>query len=406
MYSNKFFEVEFVGNYWNLSMQAKEGIENTISFLKQSPHLSEGDEGKEVLHSIAKIIETNDLAVSYNPYNRKFTCHFENGTTREYRPSKFVRKLLSITGTINGRNWEYFQNRIERLFPKMGNYEVRILEDAAEMYAKDFGIISCMTGDKEGLAFYQLAPVKGVVVYYGDKPMARALLWQMSEGKTFLDRIYATDTYAEKLMKEWAEANCDFQEYNWNAEARNYHVSMPQFAYEEANAYLDTMDHMLICPDDIKLFVDDVAAMNWKKKHSHVIPCSRKPIGMTGLPDLKKDWEDMRIINGHYMPKSSVVEYKGEYYWEDEVPFADPTNIIKGNITHGVYRSANYANGEFEPMVVENCIVLKCDSYYTYMMYDIVKGTTDELIALMAEDPTCEIVKGQDLLGVYIGKGA
>lgn len=70
------------------------------------------------------------------------------------------------------------------------------IRDSGTRYAAN----SCMFGKKVG-AFYEAFGAKGKIVYYRGAPIGRFLVWELSNGMKYIDRLYVRAGYADDVLQ-------------------------------------------------------------------------------------------------------------------------------------------------------------------------------------------------------------
>jgi len=130
-------------------------------------------------------------------------------------------------------------------------------------YAKDSGTLreSCMKHDKcqtfFGLYTDNPNQVQLAVMKKGDKIIARALLWTLSTGEIFMDRVYYIDEKTKNLMLRWAiqkgylhkasqgaGADMDIKFPDGKTKRYEMTVKLDKWEFKEY-PYLDTMQFLL-----------------------------------------------------------------------------------------------------------------------------------------------------------------
>jgi hypothetical protein len=134
----------------------------------------------KVLRRISRVLsELNDLANAYGAVGLERDTNIVGGLV--------MYKRRYITFRIHGRS------EIEGLYNANFNDKSGVVGN------------SCMIGKKPGtLQLYRIAPVRIVIAYINGERVGRALLWHLSDGRYFLDRIYGSETVRYAYLA-WAE---------------------------------------------------------------------------------------------------------------------------------------------------------------------------------------------------------
>lgn len=114
---------------------------------------------------------------------------------------------------------------------------------------------SCMHGKKVG-AFYDGFGAHGKMVYYRGQPVGRFLIWDLPNGKKYIDRLYIRGEYINEAL---AKIDADFpseQYYKYPYLRDNREVPMPiklvnpeKFKSSPETPYIDTFAYLYRKPD-------------------------------------------------------------------------------------------------------------------------------------------------------------
>jgi hypothetical protein len=94
--------------------------------------------------------------------------------------------------------------------------------------------------------------VSMVIVTEDDKLVARALIWKMDDGSTYLDRIYTTNDSDIDFVKDWVEDNIgkdNLKYYIKNDDENNFKCSLSKVNFDKY-PYLDTLYNLYVKLDD------------------------------------------------------------------------------------------------------------------------------------------------------------
>jgi len=151
---------------------------------------------------------------------------------QEIKVGRAMRALLKESGVeFADKDFETFVNlykaAIDKINDKFSYIEVVRGSDIAHWYHnKNYfeksGTLgsSCMSSAPESwLEIYTANPEVGLVIYKSiddtDKIIGRALLWELKDGKEFLDRIYTVNDSDVQLFRDYAKENgWYYKEYN------------------------------------------------------------------------------------------------------------------------------------------------------------------------------------------------
>lgn len=126
-------------------------------------------------------------------------------------------------------------------------YDVKVSDDYSAS-GNRFATSSCMFGYKVG-AFYEAFGVEGRIVYERGKPVGRFLLWNLPDGKQYVDRLYIQSHGHEDAL---AEIDKQFPNALKYPELRNENAQVYMIPMKDKSAfsaqlrvpYIDTFSHL------------------------------------------------------------------------------------------------------------------------------------------------------------------
>lgn len=255
---------------------------------------------------------------------------------REYRHVAFMKKILKDYD-ITSCGWESndvvdFEElapHIPRLFPKLNEFEIKVIDKPSEMYTHAH-IRSCMV-NTEYVQFYDIAPCKGLMVYYKGESVSRTLLWTLQDGRKALGRIYDNSSHGAALLTAYALDN-------------GYLAEMPSDAYVVAPVcnkgipYLDDLgETVLRVGNEIHLFASYRYANKMVEKigEENIIHRSE---GYSQRGNDKKFRIELVEYNGRLVNPMDLVEIDGVIYNHNDYVGAEPSTLIPGITDNDLFR--------------------------------------------------------------------
>lgn len=162
---------------------------------------------------------------------------------QEIKVGRAIRALLNVAGeTFVDKDIEAFVNQykatIDKMNDKFSNFEVVTGDDIAywydnEKYSQRSGTLgnSCMaSAPSEYFEIYTSNPDKCALIIYKDpdnpeRICGRALLWTLSDGKRFVDRIYTVRDSDVQLFRDFAKDKGWYYKYSNNSGSSSQAIS-------------------------------------------------------------------------------------------------------------------------------------------------------------------------------------
>ncbi len=200
-----------------------------------------------------------DGTISYLPAGKECKYNDDNEWSREGRqnakPSKVIRKILCdrLQKKFKDSDFECFTNSYKANYSNSGyTFELLPSDQIPDVYEMDRGEGegslngSCMNGDSSYLDIYKCCEKLQILVFKNKEGLlcGRALVWQLSDTITFMDRIYVSQDFMYENFLGYAKS----QNW-WRKEHYKTYDYKSQFIDSEGNAiskkfviYTDT-DH-------------------------------------------------------------------------------------------------------------------------------------------------------------------
>ena len=227
-----------------------------LKMYKESLH-RQGTGGSTFSRLVEAFLSKNGTMAS--PYKLIKRAFKENAENLRFM-SKFFRLLPDKKTTRN-------EDKLIRLCDAMMQLENGIeIKDSTvqECYDLDFhgshiegssercATNSCMHGKKVG-RFYDSFGAHGKMVYYRGKPVGRFLMWDLSDGKKYIDRLYVRGEYMNEALAKIDELYDDKQYIKYPALRQNnaplylIEMSHPEVLDEEVpdTPYIDTFGNLI-----------------------------------------------------------------------------------------------------------------------------------------------------------------
>lgn len=174
--------------------------------------------------TMASPVKLLKRAGELSPYGRFLRSHLKNTASGQTHP--YLLALSSIIASVSNLKLEKCTGQEA--------YDLRIERVSGSGHR--FATSSCMFGHKVG-KFYDLFGAQAYKVVDGDKPIGRFLTWKMSNGKTYVDRLYIPGNRAQEALSLIDKTFPDAEKYGVN-------VPSGYIVFDENNSkqLLKTMD--------------------------------------------------------------------------------------------------------------------------------------------------------------------
>ena len=315
---------------------------------------------------------------------------------REYRHVAFMKKILKDYDLTSGGwesndvvDFEEVAPHIPKLFPKINDFEIKVIDKPSEMYAHRH-IRSCMVGT-DYVKFYDTAPCKGLMVYYKGEPVSRTLLWTLQDGRKVMGRIYDTSGHGASLLTSYALDN-------------GYLTDMPYDAYAVAP----------ICKDGIP-YLDDLGVEVWRvgneiymfasgryaRSFKNTIGADKILHESNGYSQSGNDDEfciEFVEHNGKLVNPNELITIDGELVNVNDYDTAFPDTLIPGVTDNNLFR---YWDGDKWTLVYgrDLCVV----GSDVYLLAETVTTISGERIHYMYSQFVMDFKDGQL---VFVGLGS
>lgn len=210
-------------------------------------------------------------------------------------------------------------------------YDVRVSDDYSAS-GERFATSSCMFGFKVG-AFYEAFGVEGRIVYERGKPVGRFLLWNLPDGKQYVDRLYIQSHGYQDALAEIDKQFPNALKYPYlrgNSSAPTYMIKMknPQdFIDEQLRVpYIDTFSHLYrigstyyLCnkayyesKDTDGKYIDTLQNVS---DYKHFLSCPHcHALGWQGDKDMDASRKDHLLVCTAYQPKQKRIKAMLDLY--------------------------------------------------------------------------------------------
>lgn len=210
-------------------------------------------------------------------------------------------------------------------------YDVKVSDDYSAS-GNRFATSSCMFGFKVG-AFYEAFGVEGRIVYERGKPIGRFLLWNLPDGKQYVDRLYIQSHGHQDALAEIDKQFPNALKYPYlrgNSSAPTYMIKMknPQdFIDEQLRVpYIDTFSHLYRIGSTYYLcnkayyeskgtdgkYIDTLQNVS---DYKHFLSCPHcHTLGWQGDKDMDATRKDHLLICTSYQPKQKRIKAMLDVY--------------------------------------------------------------------------------------------
>jgi len=255
---NDKMRVFYSGRFRELLTKISKGSKETPRIVAE--HLLECEDSGETLdvYTLIDVTEKNDR-ISFVQVNRiardtnlkdlrsfkvgsdyKF---WSQGRVPEYSVGRWVRHLfLDVKKwAITDSQLEEFVNSYKATFDSKDESDFKLVsgEEIRKWYLEDNYLEvkgqlgnSCMRYERcqKYLDIYVQNPevCSLLVLFDGDKVKGRALVWELSDGSKYMDRIYTITDSDKVLFREWAEKN-NMRTYDNTDEVGRVHLKVTNF---------------------------------------------------------------------------------------------------------------------------------------------------------------------------------
>ena len=238
---------------------------------------------------------------------------WSQGRVPEYSVGRWVRHLfLDVKKwSLTDSQLEEFVNSYKATFDSKDESDFKLVsgEEIRKWYLEDNYLEvkgqlgnSCMRYERcqKYLDIYVQNPevCSLLVLFEGDKVKGRALVWELSDGSKYMDRIYTITDSDKVLFREWAEKN-NMRTYDNTDEVGRVHLKVTNFGMYP---YMDTFE-----------FYD----------HQN---------GILSDTDLRSSKSDdifqLKSTDGHYTSNEGRVwsEYESDWFDEDDLVWCEDVN--------------------------------------------------------------------------------
>jgi len=241
---------------------------------------------------------------------------WKEGRTPEFGIGRWVRRVFAevIKAPLTDPKIELFVNAYKSVYDSRTAIDLSVVEGEdirtnylESNYLEIKGQLgnSCMRyeGCQSYLDIYVQNPqvCKLLVLKEGGKVKGRALLWNLSNGKKYIDRIYTIQDSDKNIFKEWAESNGFDINYDMSTSNLNLSVNLKTSSFDKY-PYMDTFE-----------YYDDQNGILYEE-----------------IPDMHEDKEILRLkstsgvyetISGSH--EGQVRDIEGEWIDEDDARWCD-----------------------------------------------------------------------------------
>lgn len=209
-------------------------------------------------------------------------------------------------------------------------YDVRVSDDYSAS-GERFATSSCMFGFQVG-AFYEAFGVEGRIVYERGKPVGRFLLWNLPDGKQYVDRLYIQSHGYQDALAEIDKQFPNAIKYpalrNGGSEAYRIPMKNKQaFIEKELRVpYIDTFSHLyregnnyFLCNKpyyesraDIGKYIDTLQNVGESKHFKSCPHCHA--LGWQGDKDMDASRKDHLLVCTSYQPKQKRIKAMLDLY--------------------------------------------------------------------------------------------
>jgi len=327
----------------------------------------------------------DDGTISYLPAGKECVKNKNGDWARDNRqsakPSKVIKKILSKSGLkfFNDAHFESFANKYkaegERLKKKF------VLRPASEivyvycdMIRHESGRLddSCMNGDHEFLKFYTKQKCLQILTLQDKDDMlcGRALVWEISEGVYFMDRVYTSQDELDELFIEYAAKN------KWWRKDR-YTTYSYKDRWINPTSGLDEIIHVRVPVDSNGLYFPYIDTFSYggvdylTNKYDEGANRYQYTETNGNRQDKEQVWDKLNdeyiyranaryitrgIYRGAYIPEDESIQVDGYWYWIE-----DSHLITIDGIIYSTYDSYLF--------LYEGVYYLRTDERFAYVEY-------------------------------------
>lgn len=209
-------------------------------------------------------------------------------------------------------------------------YDVKVSDDYSAS-GNRFATSSCMFGFKVG-AFYEAFGVEGRIVYERGKPIGRFLLWNLPDGKQYVDRLYIQSHGHQDALAEIDKQFPNAIKYPAlrNSGAETYIIKMKNaqaFVDEKLRVpYIDTFAYLYrigkdyyLCnkayytkPTETGKYIDTLQNVG---DYKHFLSCPHcHALGWQGDKDMDASRKDHLLVCTAYQPKQKRIKAMLDVY--------------------------------------------------------------------------------------------
>lgn len=209
-------------------------------------------------------------------------------------------------------------------------YDVRVSDDYSAS-GERFATSSCMFGFQVG-AFYEAFGVEGRIVYERGKPVGRFLLWNLPDGKQYVDRLYIQSHGYQDALAEIDKQFPNAIKYPAlrNSGSEAYRIPMKNkqaFVEKELRVpYIDTFSHLyregnnyFLCnkpyyesSKDLGKYIDTLQNVSELKHFKSCPHCHA--LGWQGDKDMDASRKDHLLVCTSYQPKQKRIKAMLDLY--------------------------------------------------------------------------------------------
>ena len=153
--------------------------------------------------TMASPVKLLKRAGELSPYGRFLRSHLKDTASGQTHP--YLLALSSIIASVSNLKLEKCTGQEAYDLP------IERISGSGHRFATS----SCMFGHKVG-KFYDLFGAQAYKVVDGDKPIGRFLTWKMSNGKTYVDRLYIPGNRAQEALALIDKTFPDAEKYGEN----------------------------------------------------------------------------------------------------------------------------------------------------------------------------------------------
>jgi hypothetical protein len=320
----------------------------------------------------------NDGTISYLPAGKEHIVNEDGRWAREGRqngkPSKVIRKILSKNAQrlFSDKDFEQFVNSYKAA-GCAGNMTFRVHPNVMipEIYCREResgeGSLnnSCMNDDVDYLKLYTIIKEVKILAMYneGGQLAGRALLWDIGNGKTLMDRVYVTKDHYYELFLDYASENgfsrrvhykCyDYKDRFTDDNGATCYQAWYKFYFDETKVctypYIDTFtyggDGYITNDEDDNEYTYNQTDGSREDNESEDSRSVYDELNSRYIDEDESRYIDRGRYRGYFIHYDDSVEIDGEWWWDcdenivfvakhDRYYIKDDCQLIDGEWVH------------------------------------------------------------------------